>query len=138
MFFAKLIQPFVGVGPSEALPAAFHSLMCDGVDSNAIRSSDSAPGPRGRRHARSKPRRFTAVVKHPGVSLVHSHAPRPGAVRLMIAVPSGPTAQRIISDWGNEARQPTQVRIGWRARSGGRFVATLLFGVGGRLGGDGL
>ncbi len=88
MFFAKLIQPFVGVGPSEALPAAFHSLMCDGVDSNAIRSSDSAPGPTGRRHARSKPRRFTAAVKHPGVSLVHSHAPRPGAVRLMIAVPS--------------------------------------------------
>ncbi len=124
MFFAKLIQPFIGVGLPEALPAAVHSFMCDGVDSNAICSLDSAPGPRVRRHARSKPRRFTAVVKHPGV---HSHAPRPGAVRLMSASPSGPTAQRIISDCGNERRQPMQVRIGWRTRSGSRFVATLLF-----------
>jgi len=114
MFFAKLVQPFIGVDASGLRPTAVHCLIFSGVDSNAIvsarRTSPSAPSRRGRRQARSKRLRCTAVSKQAGE---HNQAPRPGAVRLSTATPvSGSKAQRHIADAGWVVRQPMHVRTG--------------------------
>ena len=128
MFFAKLVQPFVGVGPSDPCPSADQCLMFFWMDSNALSSDSRAPGLTGRRHARSNARLRTARRMHSGE---HSQAPRPGAVRLATTSPSMVRVQRTIVCCGALDRQPTQVRSGAvAAGSAGRFVAILLRGVG--------
>jgi len=110
MFFAKLVQPFIGVDRPDAGPATDQCFMFFSVDSNVLVRTASAPSGTGRRQARSKPRLRIARAMQ---SAEHNHAPRPGAVRL-ITTPSVPRVHRVSRSIGKVARQPTQVRIGCR------------------------
>ena len=55
-FFAKLVQPFIGVASTDWCPAADHFFVIFRLDSNVFLSSSSAPALTGRRHARSNAR----------------------------------------------------------------------------------
>jgi hypothetical protein len=111
MFFAKLVQPFIGVGGPDACPATDQCLMFFVVVSNAFSRSESAPSGMGRRQARSKPRlRIAAAMQ----SAEHNHAPRPGAVRLTTTAPSDERVHRVSRSIDKVVRQPMHVRIGCR------------------------
>ncbi len=95
-FSPKPVQPFVGIGVPEFVPAAVKSLMLVITLSNGIRNASSVEPGTSRLHARAKALRRTAVSKH---LIEHSHAPRPGDVRPIVG-PSAPSVQRTSCCWG--------------------------------------
>ncbi len=106
MFFAKTRHASFFVWPAAVRPAVLSSAIVS-----------SAPVGSARRNARSKARRRTAAVRHGGHGREpsrHSHAPRPGAVRLSTARPSAARAHANQRDLRSRVRHPTQVRCGWR------------------------
>lgn len=115
-------QSFVAAAGAPDTPAACDGPILPASAWNAPRSSESTAGSTARRHARSKPRRRTAVSKH-SMEPAQSHAPRPAATRLQTAVPSPTSAQRTRSVAGRRVRQPTQVRTGPLASDSVRDVS---------------
>src|SRR5262245_34472290 len=85
--------------------------MFDVIASYAIVRDSCWAAPTGRFHARSKPRLLMACSRQL-ICPLHTHAPRPGAVRLTTGVPSSPSAQRTSCVCGRLVRQPTHVRSG--------------------------
>ena len=119
----KLIQPFVGDGTPARCPAARDCLMSSWVVTSVPSSASMAAASTGRRHARANPPRRAARAAQ---SAAHTHAPRPGAVRLVRAEPSAARTQRHSSRCGRVERHPIQVRSGSRSTgSGVGYVATL-------------
>lgn len=92
------------------------------------------------RKARANTPLRVAARAHSGESL-HSHAPRPGALRPMTNPPVAVRAKRTRSSCGRVERQPTQVRVGGRRsplRSLGCFGGNGGFGFGAMVDIDGV